>query len=159
MILQQKSLKEFTLINGNMQPIYVSLYKYIDGEWVQGEYSNTTYNEEGMLILEPNVETTIIFEGDGIYKISGDAHYIVHNITDLLDIRQQFLTNALMEYKVDRCDHGSYYDYVTFCIVFDSYIALVETTFKTGYAVDSIIPKTVIYKINYLYNQLLKYKP
>lgn len=161
MIIEQKSLKEYDLTSSS-GVVNITISKYINGEFVvdntYATISNLPYNEDNSIDI---TETTsvIIFVEDGIYKITEPGNeYIINNITNLLKIRQVFLTKALNEYIVDRCNTNQYVDYCTFTLLFDSYIDLFETTFDSKFFSNKNLNSTFYYKLDYLYSQLMKYK-
>lgn len=147
----QYSLKEYGVINTGVNIIYYKLERF----------HKTEYTQVGETVAVPgDSEIKFFLESDGIYKVTvaNDESfedilnsYIIHNITDLLKRRQNFLTKSLTEYNVDKCNHNHYYDFIAFNILFDTYNKLVQDTFVT-----SITPAN-LYKIEYLFNQLQKY--
>jgi hypothetical protein len=164
MIIQQKSLKEFTLINNTGDHVNVSFYKYVNNEFVPGQYVDSTLSYEGdtniIIFHADNAPITVVFNSDGIYKMTFNSDdYIIHNISDLLLVRQEFLTKALKEYSIDKCNTNSYVDYCTFVLLFDTYLDLVEHLFSPNIINNTRISFSMLHKLDYLYNQLLKYKP
>lgn len=150
--LKQKSLKEYTLIASTIVVNY-QLGKYED-------YNQTTAVLDG--IVEAGGKVDIIIPYDGVFVLdifnepqNINDQYTIHNISSLLDRRNQFLTKSLTEYSPNTCTTRHLYDYVTFNLTFDTYIKLVESAFGDGYT-DTIFPST-LYRINYLFEMLKKY--
>jgi hypothetical protein len=165
MQVEQKSLSEFTISNSWPVNVTVSLYKYLNNVFVKGEYatcSTLSYNSNGDYVLGVgSINNTLFFNTDGIYKFvaTGDGQtleFVVHNIMELLKVRQEFLTKALMEYNISNCNSNNYVDYCTFVILFNNYIDMVEAKFHSN---NRNITTDTLYKLDYLYSQLLKYKP
>lgn len=149
--LNQYSLKEYELINDHTSDIYYVLKRFNEGNYeVIGE----------VLTLPVSASIKIVLPNDGIYSLSISDNidfndpvsiYTIHNITELLNKRQKFLTDTLIDCIVDTKNHNHYYDFTAYNILLDSYIKLVHDTFITTYT-----PKN-LYKIEYLFNMLQKY--
>lgn len=149
--LEQKSLKEYT-IKANDSLIYI-LDKYVS----YGETEQIETNE-----LAEDEVYTLILPSDGMYvltiEVNGNLNkYFIHNISELLNRRQSFITDHIINH-VTSCTSRHYYDYITFNLLFDVYIRLVETTFGNGYtSATAIASNDVIYRINYLFELLQRY--
>lgn len=148
--LNQFSLKEYSLTNNTANTLYYSLSLYKDEKYE--DVDSGTVEEEDISWLH--------LEEDGVYRLllsfnsefdSLLSSYIIHNITEVLETRQQFLTKLLTEYKCKDCTHNHYYDFLSFSVLFDTYNSLVKDSFFT-----SVTPKN-LYKISYLLEQLKAY--
>jgi hypothetical protein len=150
--LEQYSLREYILTNKQVLPLYYKIYRFVDGQYLLLTTSN----------LITDQSTTITFDEDGVYRlilsedetfVSELVVYYLHNITNLVNRKQSFLTDALTKYQVRNCNHNQYYDYITFSILFETYIKLVSDTFMT-----TVSPTyKSLYKMDYLLSQLNKY--
>ncbi len=143
----QLSLKEYKIRNNHaVHSIYFTVSKFERSEYVE-VVETVELEAQGEYLLE--------LPEDGIFKIvisTETEHidsFIIHNIYDLLEKKQKFLTDILLRPNLDKCDHNQYYDVIAFNIIFDTYNKLVKDSFT-----QAAIPKEQLYKIEYLLNRL-----
>ncbi len=154
----QLSLKEYKVKNNSSDyDIDILLYEFKNGEYIS--LTSNGLSSVEVITLEPQGEHIITLPRDGIYKLElrpdsefqtqNLANIVIHNITDLLEKKQKFLTDVLLRPHPSKCDHNQYYDLISFNIIFDSYSKLVKDTFT-----EANIPQEQLYKIEYLLNRL-----
>lgn len=159
--IHQYSLKEYEIIsNSSSDTIYYQVEKYSNlrsnphdttGVWDVITNSSPIGAGDNIRVILPN---------DGVYriKVSSDSGlstvldvYIVHNITNLLEKKQYFLTKLLTEYRTDAKHHNQYYDFIAFSVLFESYNKIVKDSFIKTPGVPNL------YMIEYLLEQLQKF--
>lgn len=158
--LWQYSLSNYKLINNDTSDIHYNVYSFI--------YGKETEINKG--VVTPDNDTMLVMPNDGIFIIrlkfteDGDTFvtYVVHNIMEVLKKRQQYLTNILRDAIIEDCDSHSYYDYISFNILFNTYIYLVEKLLigKTDGDNINIVPSAIpynLYEVEDIYNKLMEY--
>ncbi len=148
----QLSLKEYNIKNNSTHlKIFVDATEFKSGVYHQ-------IFEEGAIAIEPEGTYKLVLPNDGVFKLDIRSEEeeltvaIVNNITDLLEKKQEFLTEILLRPNIDKCDHNQYYDIISFNIIFDTYNKLVKDSFT-----EATIPEDQLYKIEYLLNRLKEF--
>jgi hypothetical protein len=146
------SLKEYLIKNLlDINSIYYILYIYENEKFKE-------YNRERINPLE---EKRVFLPKDGIFKISvyqtedyiePIANYILHNLTNILKIRQKFLTDLLVHHKCSPCNHNNYYNYISFNLLLDTYNLIIKNKFLS-----EVIPDN-LYKLEYIFSKLKEYE-
>lgn len=158
--LEQLSLNSYMLHNKGNHIINYDIYEYtLDGWEIIGDTQHLPIGENGMI----NISNDGIFKID-IYMLEDDEHelYLIHNIESMLLKRQDYITQTLLNGKMVECDSHSYYDYINFNVLFDSYLDLTRQFINREFSdTSNILHPTVIpdnmYDIKVIYNEILKY--
>jgi len=152
--LKQLSLKEYVIENNlSHEVLKFKVYQYDKGKLSEPIRDIT---------IDPESKDGFILGADGVYvlriydedeEIIFDT-YTIHNCHNAVVARQKYLTKSLTEFEVveGKCNHNQYYDYITFNLYYDTYMALVQDTYTSA----SIDPDH-LYKIWYIVEQLKKY--
>ena len=155
----QLSLKEYEIRNNSsIETIYITVDEFIKDEYKEvvevvkiepdGIYFLNLPND-GIFRLVITLRAGIGTPSDPYTIIQTLATITIHNITDLLEKKQRYLTQVLLRPNLHKCDHNQYYDIISFSIIFDTYIKLVKDTF-----VQSNVSSEQLYKIYYLFSKL-----
>ena len=158
--LNQYSLSNY-LLKCTYDSISYKVFSFINGE--EKVINNGILSEgEDIMLIMPNDGIFII----SLYTNPGTgtpfATYVVHNIMDILDKRQSYLTKLLKNVDLDNCNSKNYYDYISFNILFQTYIYLVEKLMigKTENDNINIIPSAIpynLYEVEKIYDKLMEY--
>ncbi len=148
----QYSLKEYELEATAANTVYYRVKRFENKKYIDTEVSGS---------VAPSYIVKFYLPSDGVYvlEISTDGDftsiidkYVIHNITELLKVKQSFLTDVLTKHSVNKCTHNQYYDIISFHILFDAYNKLVKETFSNK----DIVFKQ-LYKIEYLFRRLKEF--
>ena len=159
--LQQYSLSNYKLINNDNQSLSYRVYKFEYGE--ETEIMNGDVASGNNVMLEmPNDGIFIIRIYQTLNHVTPFVTYVVHNIMDILGKRQSYLTTLLKDADLDNCQSKTYYDYISFNTLFQTYIYLVEKLMigKTENDNINIVPSAIpdnLYKVEDIYNKLMEY--
>lgn len=160
-LIDQYSLREYELTNNSVtSDIYYTIEKYQNKRYNPSDLSGVWTRIERVNKLESSDKKRIFLPNDGVFRLilSSDEDlnsiidtYIIHNITNLLEKRQEFLTKLLTEYRVDPKHHNQYYDFISFSVLFETYNKIVKDTFTKQ------VEPSNLYMIEYLLTELQKY--
>jgi len=159
--LNQYSLSQYEIKCTDDNGIAYKVFSFINGE--ESEIINGTLaNNEDVMLGMPNDGIFIIRLYTNPNNGTPFVTYVVHNIMGILDKRQSYLTTLLKTVNLDNCNSKSYYDYVSFNILFQTYIYLVEKLMigKTENDNINIVPSAIpynLYEVEKIYDKLMEY--
>ena len=150
--LNQLSLKEYQIVNESFDTnIYYRVEIFED---------KTFKGVDSVKTISPGTVSKVILPYDGIYRLTISNNddvsnpldtYFIHNITDLVTLKQDFITKVLLEHSKGTANTKHYYDIISFFVLFDTYNKIVREEY-----IQKIYPKN-LYRIDYLHKQLKKY--